>query len=85
MLLKVESEEDEERAKQVRKRAVKLLKQLLALLQYVQPENKQTIANLKNLGIATLLKEVTNLPGGSTRYEELVERVSDDLLESVNN
>jgi hypothetical protein len=32
MLLKVESEEDEERAKQVRKRAVKLIKQLLALL-----------------------------------------------------
>jgi hypothetical protein len=32
MLLKVESEEDEERSKQVRKRAVKLLKQLLALL-----------------------------------------------------
>jgi hypothetical protein len=38
-LLKVESEEDEERAKQVRKRALKVLKQILALLQYVQPEN----------------------------------------------
>lgn len=85
LLLKVETEEDEERVKQVRKRAIKLLKQILALVQYVQPENKQTIANLKNLGFGSLLKEVTQVPGGSSRYEELVERVSDDLLETVNN
>jgi hypothetical protein len=37
------------------------------------------------MGLASIMKEVTQLPGGSARYEELVERVSDDLLESVNN
>ena len=37
------------------------------------------------MGLGSLLKEITQLPGGSARYEELVERVSDDLLETVNN
>ena len=31
-----------------------------------------------------LLKEITTASGGA-RYEELVERVCDDLIENVNN
>ena len=74
-----------EHVKQVRKRAVKVLKQMTNLVQYVQPENKAVIQYVKTMGLGSLLKEITQLPGGSARYEELVERVSDDLLETVNN
>ena len=69
--------------RQIRKRALKTLAQMEGLVQYVQPEKKGLIQGLKqNQG--TLLKEITTVHGGS-RYEELVERVCDDLIENVNN
>ncbi len=43
LLLKVDSEEDEERAKSVRKRALKVLKQIIQVVQYVEPEKQAAI------------------------------------------
>jgi hypothetical protein len=85
LLVKVDTEEDEEQAKQIRKRSTRTMNALLSLVSYVQPELKSRIANLKK-STGTLLDELTSSSaGGLQRYEELVERVTDDLLENVNN
>ena len=61
------------------------MSQMLSLVSYVQPELKSTIASMKQQP-SNLLKELTSLnAGGLARYEELVERVCDDLIENVNN
>ena len=78
----METEEDEAKGREIRKRAMKTLNQLLNLVQYVQPEQKGVISALRQHG--ALLKEITTASGGA-RYEELVERVCDDLIENVNN
>lgn len=57
---------------------------MMQVVQYVQPEKKGEVSQLKQLNQVTFLRELT-AGGGSTKYEELVERVSDDLLENVNN
>jgi hypothetical protein len=67
----------------VRKRALKVMNEMLSLVQYVQPEKKSQITLLKQHQV-NLLKELTGSNGGS-RYEEMVERVCDDLIENVNN
>ena len=85
LLVKVDTEEDEEQAKQIRKRSTRTMNALLSLVSYVQPELKSRIGNLKK-SPGSLLDELTSSSaGGLQRYEELVERVTDDLLENVNN
>ena len=47
MLTKVDTEEDEEAEKQIRKRSLRSLNALLTLVGYVQPELKSRIAAVK--------------------------------------
>jgi hypothetical protein len=47
MLIKVDTEEDEEAEKQIRKRSTRSLNALLTLVSYVQPELKSRIATVK--------------------------------------
>jgi hypothetical protein len=82
-MTKVESEGDEERRVQVNKRAARSLNQLLNVISYVQPDKKGQIIGLKKASGA-LLREII-AANGSIRYEELVERVCDDLMENVDN
>ena len=59
------------------------MNQLLAVVQYVQPEKTGQINQLKQRP-EQILKDLVS-GTGSKQYEELVERVCDDLLEGVNN
>ena len=71
--------------KQVKKRSLRTMNALMTLVGYVQPELKSRIATLKK-SPHTLLEDLTSSSaGGLKKYEELVERVTDDLLENVNN
>lgn len=47
MLTKVDTEEDEEAERQIRKRSLRSLNALLTLVSYVQPELKSRIASMK--------------------------------------
>jgi hypothetical protein len=47
MLTKVDTEEDEEADKQIRKRSLRSMNALLTLVSYVQPELKSRIATVK--------------------------------------
>ena len=62
---------------------MKTLEQLLNVVQYLQPEKKGQISVFKQ-NFQSLLKEMATV-NGSSRYEELVESVCDDLIENVNN
>lgn len=55
------------------------------LASYVQPELKSRIATLKKAPGALLDELTSSSASGLLKYEELVERVTDDLLENVNN
>ena len=83
-LTRVETPEDEKQKQKARKQAVKVMHTLTNMVAYVAPEQKSRIDRFKQAGAVNMLKELTQ-PGGSTMYEELVERVCDDLLENVNN
>jgi hypothetical protein len=47
MLTKVDTEEDEDAVRQIRKRSLRSLNALLTLVSYVQPELKSRIATVK--------------------------------------
>ena len=81
----IDTEEDEEVAKQIRKRSTRTLNALMSLVSYVQPELKSRIATLKKSPGALLDEITSSSASGLLKYEELVERVTDDLLENVNN
>ena len=72
--------------RQIKKRALKALTQMMQVVSYVEPEMKGKVQQLIKGQQVQLLKEITSLDvGGRGRYEELVEGVCDDLIENVNN
>ena len=69
--------------KAVKKKANKVMEKLVSMVGYLQPE-KQGYIQKQSKKHDTLMRDLVG-SDKSFQYEELIEHVCDDLLESVNN